>query len=299
MTRSNANLLLVICAVLWGSAFLFQKSAMAHIGPMTFVAARTSLAALLLLPLAIMELRRSTAPPGGKFYAFGVLAAAVFLGASLLQQYGVVTASVTNAGFLTALYVVATPFISFALTGRAIAPTIWFATALSFAGTWLLGAGTLGGFGRGDILVAASAVVWALHIVILALAAPRGYPVLFTALQFAIVGVLCAAGAMVCETATTEQLLAAAPEIIYVGALSTALSFTVLAFALRYAGPAEAAIIISSETLFAAFLAWMFFGEQLTAIGMAGAASILAGVLIVQYTPTRSRVAAVSASSHG
>lgn len=294
MTRSNANLLLLICAVLWGSAFLFQKSAMMHIGPTAFVAARSILAALLLLPLALIELRRSAAPPGKALYAFGVLAGAAFLGGSLLQQYGVVTASVTNAGFLTALYVVVTPFISFALTGRAIAPSIWFATTLSFAGTWLLGAGTLGGFGHGDYLIAASAVVWALHIVILALAAPRGYPVLFTALQFAIVGVLAAAGAMLWETTTAEQLLAAAPEIAYVGALSTALCFTVLTVALRYAGPAEAAIIISSETLFAAFLAWMFFGEQLSAIGMAGAASILAGVLIVQYTPTRSRVSTIS-----
>lgn len=293
MTRSNANLLLLVCAVLWGSAFLFQKSAMAHIGPTTFVAARTSIAALLLLPLALIELRRSTASPGKTFYAFGVLAAAAFMGASLLQQYGVVTASVTNAGFLTALYVVATPFISFALTGRAIAPSVWFATTLSFAGTWLLGAGTLGGFGHGDFLVAASAVVWALHIVILALAAPRGYPVLFTAIQFAIVGVLCAAWAMVSETAATEQLLAAAPEIVYVGALSTALTFTALTFALRYAGPAEAAIIVSSETIFAAFFAWMFFGEHLTVVGMAGATFILGGVLIVQFTPTRSRTAAV------
>lgn len=299
MTRSNANLCLLICAALWGSAFLFQKSAMAHIGPTAFVAARSCLAALLLLPLALIELRRSAAPPEKTFYAFVVLAAAAFLGGSILQQHGVVTASVTNAGFLTALYVVVTPFISFALTGRAIAPSIWFATALSFAGTWLLGAGTLGGFGYGDYLIAASAVVWALHMVILALAAPRGYPVLFTALQFVIVGALAAAGAMVWEATTPEQLLAAAPEIVYVGALSTALCFTVLTAALRYAGPAEAAIIISSEVLFAGFLAWLFFGEQLTAIGMAGAASILAGMLIVQYAPLKGGSPATSLRNRG
>ena len=163
MHRIHADVLLLACAAVWGFAFLFQKSAMAHIGPLLFVAARGLVAALVLVPLAVIEHRRSQAPLGTRIITISGLAGSAFLAGAFLQQSGIKTASVTNTGFLTALYVVATPFISFALTGRAIAPAVWAAVALSFAGTWLLGGGTLEGFGCGDLLVALSALFWALH----------------------------------------------------------------------------------------------------------------------------------------
>jgi drug/metabolite transporter (DMT)-like permease len=158
MHRIHADVLLLACAAVWGFAFLFQKSAMAHIGPLLFVAARGLVAALVLVPLAVIEHRRSQAPLGTRIITISGLAGSAFLAGAFLQQSGIKTASVTNTGFLTALYVVATPFISFALTGRAIAPAVWAAVALSFAGTWLLGGGTLEGFGCGDLLVALSAL---------------------------------------------------------------------------------------------------------------------------------------------
>jgi drug/metabolite transporter (DMT)-like permease len=280
MTRLRADALIVLCAALWGFAFLLQKSAMAHLGPMTFIAARAGVAALVLLPLAMIEHGRSTSRLTYADLAFVLPGAGAFLTAALFQQFGIKTASVTNTGFLTALYVIATPFLSFALTGRSIAPTVWLAAALSFAGTWLLGAGTVGGFGHGDWLIAISALFWALHIVVLGLAAPRR-PVLFTALQFGAVAVVALAGALLWETINLAELEAAAPQILYVGTISTALTFTLFTVALRATSPAEAAIVASSDTLFAAFFAWLLLGERLTPLGTAGAMAILAGVVIV------------------
>jgi drug/metabolite transporter (DMT)-like permease len=288
MTRLRADLLLLACAAIWGFAFLFQKSAMSHIGPLTFVAARGILAALVLIPLAIFEHRNSKIAISKPFLLTGVLAGSAFVVASFLQQAGLKTASVTNTAFLTALYVVATPFISYAFTRKVISPLIWGAVALSFAGTWLLGGGTLGGLGVGDWLVAACAFFWALHLVIAGFAAPMGRSVLFSVIQFAVVGVTALIAALVFETIALETLRAAAPDILYVGVLSTALTFTILTMTLRATSPTEAAILVMTETLFAAFGAWLILNEKLTLTSWLGCAAILAAALIVQLQQARS-----------
>ncbi len=291
MTRIRADLLLLACAAIWGFAFLFQKSAMAHIGPLTFVAARGLLAALVLAPLALLEHRRSKFPVSKPLIVTGIAAGSAFVVASFLQQTGLITASVTNTAFLTALYVVVTPFISFVLTRSAISVMIWFAVGLSFAGTWLLGGGTLTSFGAGDWFVAASAVFWALHLVIASLAAPMGRSVLFSVIQFLVVGVSALVAALLFETITLAGLRAAAIDILYVGVLSTAMTFTILTLALRATSPSEAAIIVMTETLFAAFGAWLVFNERLTFVGAIGAAAILAAAIVVQLQLVRRRYA--------
>jgi drug/metabolite transporter (DMT)-like permease len=62
MTRNKAALLLLLAAAVWGLAFLFQKSAMRHVGPLTFSAARGVVATLALAPLAWREVKRSSLP---------------------------------------------------------------------------------------------------------------------------------------------------------------------------------------------------------------------------------------------
>jgi drug/metabolite transporter (DMT)-like permease len=288
MTRLRADLLLIVCAAIWGFAFLFQKSAMTHIGPLTFVAARGLLAALVLAPLALIESRRTAEPLGMPLVRIGFFAGLAFVVASFLQQSGLKTASVTNTAFLTALYVIATPFISFAISGRSIGLIVWLAASLSFVGTWLLGGGTFTSFGPGDWLVASSALFWALHLVIASMAAPMGRAILFSAMQFLVVGVIALIGALLFETITLAGLRAAAPDILYVGILSSALTFTVLTIALRATQPSEAAILVMTETLFAAFGAWLVLNEQLSLLGACGAAAILAASILIRLPHRRS-----------
>ena len=82
--------------------------------------------------------------------------------------------------------------------------------------------------------------------------------------------------------ATLDGLRGAAVEIAYVGLLSSALTFTILTVALQYTPPSEAAVIVSTETVFAAFAAYLLLGERLAPIGWAGAGLILAATLLLQ-----------------
>lgn len=285
MTRVTADLLLLLAAALWGVAFYFQKEAMSHIGVFTFITARAAIAAIVLLPLAMWESRREAAPwPPGLTRMAG-LAGLAFLIAAGLQQTAITTATVTNTGFLTALYVVFTPLTAWLLM-RTLPPAIvWPGIALAFVGAWLLGGGTIGGLTPGDWLAAFSALFWSIHVVVTGLGARYDRPFAFTCLQFAFVAAAAAVLMGGLETPTREMLTAAAPSILYVGLFANAITFTLLVIALRHTSPPEASVILCTESLFAAAAGAIMLGETLSPVSWAGAVLILAAALLVQVGP--------------
>jgi drug/metabolite transporter (DMT)-like permease len=284
MRRLHADLALLLAALIWGGGFIFQKSAMGHVGPLLFIAARSVVAALALLPLVWREARNAATMTEGA--ARLVIAAGVaFFAGAWLQQEGLKTATVTNTGFLTALYVVITPFIAWAWAGKRPSAIVWPAIVLSGVGTWLLGGGTLEALSRGDILVALSSVMWAAHVVICGHASRFGRPIGFTAAQFVVVALLGAIGAVCLEDIDRQALGRALPDIAYVGLLSSAVTFAILTVALQHTSPSEAAVIVSTETLFAALAAYLLLGERLAGLGWIGAGLILVAALLVQIGP--------------
>lgn len=286
MRRIHADLMLLLVALIWGLAFIFQKTAMDHIGPMLFVALRATIAAVVLVPFVLHENARVKESIGGGFYKICLSAGLAFFLGGYLQQEGLVTASVTNTGFLTALYVVITPFLAWGASGKVPTGVVWFAAGLSFIGTWLLGGGgKLESLGWGDFLVIASAFFWAAHVVIIGRSSAHNRPITFTAVQFAVVAMIALPSAFATETVSFEMIQNAAFELAFVGILSSGLTFTLLAVALRYTNPAEAAIVVSVEQVFAAIFAAILLSERLLPIGYAGAVLIVIATMMIQIVP--------------
>lgn len=280
--------MLLAVAAIWGLAFVFQKTAMLHIGPYTFLASRALIAAAILAPIAYFYEnagRADRAPVG--FWIIALAGGVSFFLGGILQQIGLITASVTNTGFLTGLYVVITPLLMWLVLKRPPAAIVWLAVAIAFIGTWLLGGGTVGGFSVGDWLVVASSLFWAVHILVIEHSGRYARPIGFTAFQFVVVAVIAGSIALATEPVTLASLMAASVEIAYVGVLSSALTFTLLAVAMRHTPAAEATIIVSTETIFAALAGVIILGEQLLWIGWVGAAMIFSATLIVQLAPSR------------
>lgn len=285
MSRTSANLMLVAIAAIWGLAFVYQKTAMAHVGPLLFVTIRSAIACLALFPLAFYERRAQTPRFSASLWRIGLLGGLMFFLGAALQQVGIVTATVTNTGFLTGLYVVITPIIVWVMFHRRPEVHIWLAVAFAFVGTWFLGGGTIGGLSQGDILVAISAFFWAAHMVVIERSSIHESPTAFTAIQFLGTGALAAVGAFAFETNTLAGVWAAAPELLFVGLLSSALTFTLLAVAMKRAEAPEAAIIVSLETVFAALFAAFMLSERLSVLGWIGAVLLFSATLIVQGVP--------------
>lgn len=289
MSRIQANLLLTLVALIWGSAFVAQNRAMADVGPLLFTGVRFLVGSLVVLPLAVMEWRRlgrEGRPPSGlDGWHIAGLGLLMMLGA-VMQQVGIQYTSVTNAGFLTAVYVPLVPVLSWLLLRHVAHWSVWPAAAGCLVGAFLLSGAHELRIGVGDLWVLASAVPWAVHVLMVGRWADRmGAPFLVASGQFAVCGLLSLAAAPALEPLRWQGLLSAAGPIAYTGVLSVGVAFTAQVVAQRYAHAADAAIILSAETLFAAAFGYVLLGERLDSAGLLGCGLMLACILLVQLTP--------------
>ena len=298
MKRWQADALLLLVAAIWGLAFVPQSWGMENLGPMAFTGLRFALGALVVAPLAWRESRRhrlaalpSPARPGPpRWLLLGGLGTLIFLGAAL-QQVGLVTTSVTNASFLTALYVPAVPLLAWLVFGRRPHPVVWPASLGCLAGTWLLTGAQPMEMVVGDWWVIASSLFWALHVVLVGWAASRlGAPYTVACTQF----VVCAVLSLLVAGWTEPPLdwgavRAAAGAIAYTGLVSVGVGYTAQVVAQRHTHEADAALLLSSETVFAAFFGAVLAGDRLAPAGWAGCALILACILLAQAVPLLAR----------
>jgi len=291
MSRIRADALLLLTALIWGSAFIAQKTVHGAMGPLAFVGGRFLIAAVVIAPLAWGEARSRPAALDRSSWGLAALCGACLLTGSYLQQAGMSTASATHAGFLTALYVVLVPFIVWALTRRAPRAAIFLASAVSVLGAWLLtGAGGLGELSFGDVEVAVADFAWALGIALTPTflrRAPRPFLLCFT--QNLATGVIALGASALWETSSWAGLNAALPSLLYAGLLSSGVGFTLQVVAQEHAPPAEAALILSLEAVFAAIAGACLLGERLTLVAASGCVLILLGVVLVEIGPALSR----------
>jgi drug/metabolite transporter (DMT)-like permease len=286
MSRPLAALMLLLCTMLWGFAFIAQKSAMDTMGPLTFAGVRYLLGGILVLPLAFWEKRRRPGPLTPARWALVAGVSLVFFIGSWLQQSGLATTTATNGGFLTGLYVFFVPVLGFFIFRTRPHPIIFACVPLALVGIYYLNGGGLDSFNRGDMLIVVSAVFWALHVILLGhIARATGLPIYVSAVSFLLAGAVALALAFVIEAPTLEGISAGWMEIAYAGILSTAVAFTFQAIGQQYVPPANAAIILSAESLFAAIGGALLLGERLPPIGYAGAALIFAAIIAVETLP--------------
>lgn len=299
MSRTTANLLLLLAGAIWGMGFVAQQTAMDDIGPMLFIAMRFLLAGCAVAPFAYAEMKSKKITSmrteifrfKGSFFLVGL---AFFLGMAF-QQIGLIGTSVTNAGFLTALYVIMVPVIMVSLFRVAQPFIIWPACILAIIGIYLLSGGDLASLNSGDILIIICALFWATHIILTGrIGAKTNLPVTMATLQFFVTSFLAtiAFGIAIIfglgETLpSSTQVMNALPEILFAGLIAGGLGFTLQAVGQRYTSESAAAILISTESLFAAMFGAMFLGERLQQLGYFGCALIFVAILMVELMPRK------------
>jgi drug/metabolite transporter (DMT)-like permease len=289
MNRPIAVGLLVLCTALWGMAFVFQKGAMQHMQPLTFAGVRYVLGSFLVLPLAIWEYRRRTAAgvviTREQWVRIAILSVAFFLGV-WLQQVALLTTTVTHGGFITSLYVIFTPVVTYITLRKRPHPIVYLGAPMALVGIYLLTGARLDGFTIGDWQLLLCAVCWGVQVSMLgALVRETGMPIFVSTINFFATAILATGLAFVLETPTIGGITGGWIPILYSGICSTAIAFTLQAIGQQYVPPANAAIILSGEALFAALGGALLLNERLPPIGYLGAAVIFVTIVLVELVP--------------
>ncbi len=285
MTRMRADLLLLLVAFIWGTSFIAQKQANETMGPISFVGVRFLLSWIAVAPLALHEHNKKdrVRMNKGDLSLAGLIGLCLFVGASL-QQIGLVTTTATNGGFLTALYVIFVPLIVWTITGTRPRLVVLIACVVSITGAWLLTEkGQFQRWTSGDTLVLMADVAWAAAISLIPIFQSRAdRPFFLASAQYGVAGVLGVIGGLGLEPLSKEGLALALPSVLYAGFCSGGIAYTLQIFAQKYTPPAEAALIMSLESVFAALSGAVLLSERLTSLAVLGCALILLGVILVE-----------------
>jgi len=288
----KADGLLLLTALIWGFAFVAQRSGMRDMGPFAFNGVRFALGTLVLLPFLLLGRRKARTASAGKHpglsprakLAWAALAGLVLFAGASLQQVGLVTTTASNAGFITSLYVILVPLIGVCL-GRSSGLRIWLGAVLAVTGLFILSVGAGFTMAPGDLLQLVGAFFWAGHILLINRLVARMEALEIAVGQFATCSLLSLAVALLREPAPFAGLGAAALPILYGGLLSIGVAYTLQIVAQKTAHPAHASIILSMEALFAGVGGVLFLREPLTLRLVVGGLLMLAGMILSQLEP--------------
>ncbi len=298
-TQTRNSLLLMLCALIWGMAFVAQ-SVGSSMGAYTFLAGRSWLAVLVLLPTVWVfdTLRRRQGRPDGSpktpqerrsLLKAGAVCGTLLFAASAAQQIAItIDPSTAKAGFLTAMYVVLVPVFGLAL-GRRGSLRLWLSMCIAVGGLYLLC--MQNGFGSvqiSDLILMLCAVLFALQIMAVDHYSPKVDGVRLSLVQFCVVAVESTVMAFLLETPSIADFSGNALPILYCGVMSSGVAYTLQILGQRDLNPAIASLIMCLESVFSAVGGWLILHQSLSVREGFGCALIFAAVVLAQLPLGRS-----------
>ena len=301
-TKIISTAMLFTTAIIWGFAFVAQVLGSDHVEPFTFNGLRFMMGAASLIPVyCIFEKNKDMTlvqrRANDRSTAFGALCGGLCLFiASGLQQYGAtLTRDPGKAGFITGLYTVLTPVFYFLIFRKKSGWNIWLGCILATVGLYLLclreGEGTM--LGAGELVLLIGSFFWAGHILVVDHFIDHVSPLRFSSWQFFISGALSLLTGVIFEDVTVEGVWSAKWALLFCGILSVGVAYTLQVLAQKRTDPTFAAIIFSTESVFAAVggVLWnmvtpvsLHVDQDIRPVGYLGCMIIFAGIVLSQFT---------------
>jgi len=285
------NVMLLLCSIVWGLAFAFQRRATGYINPIAFNGVRFIFAAgvtfIFLVVYELINKKRRIKSEGWNKNTIlgGICCGLALLIASNLQQYGIEQTTAGKASFITALYIVLVPIIGL-LAGRKISVLSRFAIPIALAGFWLMCSSGDAAFGRGDLLGLASTVLFAIHILFIDIFGKEADPIKLTLTQFltcSVVSIPCMAvvGFPPAQSFTDVDSLI---NLLYVGLFSEGLGYTLQTIGQKHTEPAVASLIMSLESVVGMIGGVIILHESHSAYEIMGCMLVFVAVVLAQMS---------------
>jgi drug/metabolite transporter (DMT)-like permease len=286
-----ATLGLIAMTAVWGSTFVLIKDVVGRMPVADFLAVRFVIAAVAMLALFARPVWRL----GRRQVLRGLLLGLVYGCGQLLQTWGLSLIAPSVSGFATGMYVVFTPILAMLLLGQRMAGIVWLAVALSTLGLGLL---SLNGVSvdPGVWLTLASAALYALHIVLLGQWSRPGDAFGLSAVQMVAI-------AVVCLLATAPHGPVLPPDssawfaILYMALIAGAGAMLMQTWAQSHLPAARAAIVMTTEPVFAAAFAVLLGVDVLSWRMLVGGGLILAAMYLVELLPPKGEAVTLPAEA--
>ena len=293
----KGNIILLMAAMVWGLSLVAQKEGLKYIEPMMFTAIRCLLGGIVMMPFAIVQLRknfgrraREDGETGEKrtridprdIVKCGLICGTLIGVTILLQQTGLPYTSVGKAGFITALYIFLTPIMGLFM-GKKTTRNLWIGVAVGLGGLYLLCLFSgIEAVTFGDFMMFCAAFLCAAHIHAIDHFAHKLDTTLITFSQFVVGGVICLIPALIFTDTSWAALKAAILPILYSGVIASAVGYSLQTIGQRMTNPNLASLIMAMETVFTLISGWIFFGEVLAVHEYIGCALMFAAIVISQ-----------------
>lgn len=279
MSENRASILLFLTAFIWGMSFVAQSVSSDLVGPFFFNGSRMLLGSLVLLPfvknsLKDKEYRR-------KCMRKGIVLSFLLSLASMLQQIGISYSTAGKGGFITSLYVIIVPFI-LVLRKVKIGKKTWVSALIALFGMYLLCIKSGFSIGKGDVYLLLCSVFFAFHIIALENYTKDAGAVEMSFFQFLFSSVILLSLFPFFESVDAESIKKASVSIIYAGAFSCGIAYTLQAVGQKYVKSTRATLILSLESVFSAIGGSLILGQYMSAREIAGAVLVFIAVIISQ-----------------
>ena len=285
--KLRGNLLLLLTALLWGVAFVAQKSGGEGLGALTIIGLRSLIGATglaLVIPLLdrLGLSHRSNSPAQRKtLWIGGVLCGLAMFAATNLQQFGLRDASEGKAAFVTALYIVLVPILGLFLHRRTTLLN-WLGVVLAAVGLYLLCAMGETGFAMSDVLLLLCALLFSVQIMLVDRFSPKVDGVRLSCIQFLVVGILNLPLMFLFETPTWSGVQNHLGELLYLGLVSSGVAYTLQIIAQKDTEPTTASLLMSLESVFGALAGWLIAGHAMGGYEILGCVLMFAAIVLAQ-----------------
>lgn len=296
--KISSVLLLLLAAIIWGFAFVAQKFGGTHLSNFYLNGIRFIIGGLVLVPVYLL-FEKNTGMSKKRTLFAGIGAGVILFIAANLQQSGIViTGSSGKSGFLTALYSVFVPIFAFFILRKKSGITAWLGAVVSVIGLFCIFAGDMKSIevpffnvdifginialGFGDIVLLLCAVTFSAHVLFIDYFGGTVDPIRFSSTQFLTAGVISLIIAIFTETITLDAFNSSLMSLLYLGIMSTGVAYTLQVVGQKEVHPTVAAIVLSSESMFAVIGGFLFANESMDTTALAGCIIMFIGIIISQ-----------------
>lgn len=272
----QANFLIVLVALFWGSTYFLTKMAVAELEPFNLTALRFGTAFIITALFFFKRIRNADRTVIKYSIILGVLAVI----AVLSMTFGVQYTTASNAGFLISLSVVMIPLISVVVLKKKIKAKLLLSVILATIGIVCLTLNEQLTINKGDILCILCATSFAVQVLIMERIPKTADSVAIGALQLGITAVVNFILSFSLENFTVPSDLKVWGVIVILGVFCTAFCYIIQIYALKNTSAIQAGIILSLEPVFSAIFAYIFLGELLSKQGYIGAILLFISVIL-------------------